>query len=521
LKGTARQPTQRLRPAPEPEPDGQVELGRNEELLLDFFENAPVGLHWVGPDGIILRVNRTELEMLGYTKEEYVGHHLAEFHVDRAVIEDILSKLASGDCLKNYEARLRCKDGSIRHVLISSNVLFENGKFIHTRCFTRDITEQKLAQQARSHLAAVVEFSDDAIVTKTLDGIIASWNKGAERMFGYRAEEMIGKSVTILIPAGHVNEEPTILERLKRGEKVDHYQTVRQRKDGTLLNISLTVSPLRDANGKIIGASKIARDITEQKRATDALREAQEQLSRHAQELEQQVNERTAALRQTVGELETFSYSVSHDLRAPLRAMQSFAVILAEECGSQVGPEGKEYIRRIISAANRMDRLIQDVLTYSRVAREDLRLVPLDVEKLVRDIVESYPNLHAPAAEVHLKGPFPRVLASEALLTQSISNLLGNAVKFVEAGVTPRVDVWAETTGHKTVNVFFKDNGIGIEADAQDKIFGIFERLSTQYEGTGIGLAIVKKAMERMGGRVEVSSEPGKGSTFCLELKQA
>jgi PAS domain S-box-containing protein len=513
---------QELRDAKEQLERKTAELERSEQLLSDFFENAAVGLHWVGQDGTILRANRTELEMLGYTSEEYVGHNMAEFHVDRPVIEEILRKLTKGVSLHNCEARLRCKDGSIRHVLISSNVLFEHGKFIHSRCFTRDVTDQKQAQEVHNRLAAVVEFSDDAIISKTLDGIVTTWNNGAERIFGYVAEEMIGKPITILIPPDRINEEPAILERLRRGERIDHYETIRRRKDGTLLNISLSVSPIRDADGRIVGASKIARDVTERVRAEAALREAQEKLSRHAEELERQVNERTTALRQTVGELESFSYSISHDLRAPLRAMQSFALILSEECGSEISPQAKDYIRRITNAAERMDRLIRDVLTYSRVARGEIQLVSIPLEPLLHEIIESYPELRAKSADIQLKGPFPAVLAHEAILSQCISNLLGNAIKFVASGVTPSVRIWSELTKDgSAARLFFKDNGIGIDPGFHAKIFGIFERASTQYEGTGIGLAIVKKGMERIGGRAGVESAPGEGSTFWLELKLA
>ncbi|HZO86382.1 MAG TPA: PAS domain S-box protein [Verrucomicrobiae bacterium] len=549
--------------------------------------------------------------------------------------------------------------------------------------------EEREAESLRSRLAAVVESSDDAIITKTLDGIVTTWNRAAQRIFGYTADEMIGKPITVLIPPERLHEERLILGKISSGEPVDHYETIRRRKDGTLIHISLSVSPLKDSRGAIVGASKIARDITDRKRTEEelahrirlttaradvsaamatsddlglvlqrctealvknfgaafariwtvnaddnvlelqasagvythldgphsrvkigdykigriakgnqphmtndvqhdpnisdpdwarkegmvafagypltvkdrvlgviamfaretladdvlkemgdiadvlaqwlqrrqaelALREARETLSRHTEDLERQVTERTATLRETVGELEAFSYSISHDLRAPLRAMQSFAVILGQEFGDKLGAEGQEYIRRITTAAERMDNLIRDVLNYSRVARTDLMLEPVNVEKLLRDILESYPGFQAPTADIQLEGAFPAVIANGAVLTQCISNLLGNAVKFVKPGMTPRVRVRAETSGDgKTVRLFVKDNGLGIEKAAHGKIFGIFERLSTRYEGTGIGLAIVKKGIERMAGRVGVESEPGVGSTFWLELPRA
>jgi PAS domain S-box-containing protein len=249
---------------------------RAEKDLSDFFENASVGLHSVGPDGIILRANRRELEMLGYRAEEYIGRHVSDFHVDKSVAADILQRLSTGEVLHNYFSQLRCKDGSVRDVSIASSVLWEGDRFLHTRCFTRDITDLRRADHAAHLLASIVETSDDAIVSKDLDGIVTSWNRGAEKVFGYTAEEMIGRSITTLIPDGRHNEEPEILGRIRRGDSVEHYETVRRRKDGTLIDVALTVSPVKDASGKIVGASKIARDVTEQKQA----QERQELLTR-------------------------------------------------------------------------------------------------------------------------------------------------------------------------------------------------------------------------------------------------
>ena len=258
--------------------DHLVQIARSEHDLRDFFENASVGLHWAGPDGIILRVNQTELEMLGYAREEYVGRHIAEFHVDRPVIEDILARLARGETLRELPARMRRKDGVILDVRINCNVLFEDGRFIHSRCFTRDVTDLKRAFEARSRLAAIVDSSDDAIVSKTLDGHIVTWNAGAERLFGYTADEVVGRPITILIPPDRQNEEPALLARLRRGERIQHFETVRVTKEGRQLDVSLTVSPVRGADGKIVGASKVARDITEWKRAQAALRASEQHL---------------------------------------------------------------------------------------------------------------------------------------------------------------------------------------------------------------------------------------------------
>ncbi|HET9234220.1 MAG TPA: PAS domain S-box protein, partial [Candidatus Eisenbacteria bacterium] len=251
--------------------EAEEALRQSERELSDFFENASVAMHWVGSDGIILRVNRAELNMLGYDLEEYVGHPISEFHVDKDVIDDLLARLAAGETVQDCEARMRCKDGSIKHVLIDSSVRWVAGKFVHTRCFTRDITDRKQAELARARLAAIVESSQDAIISKTLEGRIVSWNTGAEHTFGYRAEEAIGRSIMILIPEERHDEERVILERIRRGQRIEHYETVRIAKDGRRVAVSLTISPVRDDSGRIIGVSKISRDITARKKAEQRL----------------------------------------------------------------------------------------------------------------------------------------------------------------------------------------------------------------------------------------------------------
>lgn len=251
---------------------------RSERELADFFDNATVGLHWVGADGIILRANRAELDLLGYSPDEYIGHHIAEFHSDKDVIEDILRRLWAGENVHDYEARMQCKDGSIKNVLIDSSVHWEDGNFIHTRCFTRDITERKLVAETRLRLAEIVESSDDAIISNDLNGTITSWNRAAERLYGYTAEEIIGRPLSVLIPTDHKDDFPTITARLCRGERIEHYETVRVAKDGRRVDVSLTISPLRNCEGEVVGASKIARDITTRKRTGAALQRQTERL---------------------------------------------------------------------------------------------------------------------------------------------------------------------------------------------------------------------------------------------------
>jgi PAS domain S-box-containing protein len=289
--------------------------------------------------------------------------------------------------------------------------------------------------------------------------------------------------------------------------------------------------PIRDDSGKITRWFGTTTDITELRETQEALHQAQEQLQQHAARLEKTVDERTAKLRETVEDLEAFSYSIAHDMRAPLRAMQGFSNMLQDEFGEQASSDAKEYLRRITASASRLDRLIQDVLNYSKVVRGELSLESVETEKFLHEIVESYPNLQSLRAEISIRGPMPPILANRAALTQVVSNLLGNAVKFVQPGVKPNVRIWAETRSNQQngqppetwVRVWFADNGIGIPANAQQRIFMMFQRLNppSDYEGTGIGLSIVRKAVERMGGKVGVTSEPGKGSQFWIQLKQA
>lgn len=245
------------------------------------------------------------------------------------------------------------------------------------------------------------------------------------------------------------------------------------------------------------------------------------ELRMHASNLERLVKERTAKLQEMVSELEHFSYTITHDMRAPLRAMQGFGELMMEEdCGQCAKGESRDYLRRIVSAARRMDQLITDALSYSRIVRGDLELSVVNPTTLVRDILESYPQFQPPKAEIRLDGELPAVMGSEAMLTQVFSNLLGNAVKFVKPGVVPVVRISAEIHDH-VVRIWVSDNGIGIPAPLQARVFDMFSRLSHQYEGTGIGLAIVRKAVERMRGRIGVDSEPERGSRFWVELPRA
>jgi two-component system CheB/CheR fusion protein len=272
---------------------------------------------------------------------------------------------------------------------------------------------------------------------------------------------------------------------------------------------SLRARPYFTLDNKVDGAALVVVDITDLKRT-----------EREAKAARDRAESAAARLQDALSELEHFSYTITHDMRAPLRSMQGYANLLLSESGNQLAASGAEYLRRIISAANRMDALIEDSLQYAKIVREKPPMTAVDSVSVMRGVLESYPPLQSPRAEIQVVEPLPSVIANLAGLGQCFSNLLANAIKFVKRGQVPRVRIWAETRGD-WVRFWFEDTGIGIPPEYQQRIFEMFQQLDKSYEGTGIGLALVRKTAERMGGKVGVESAPGKGSRFWLEFKKA
>jgi signal transduction histidine kinase len=297
----------------------------------------------------------------------------------------------------------------------------------------------------------------------------------------------------------------------ERGTLVAEYRFLAADRRPVWLYNTLTVRAKR-GRLKLFG---VAVDITARKKVEEELEYAHDQL-------EQRVTERTSRLRETVADLEAFSYSLSHDMRAPLRAMQGYAHLLNRSFSEKLGDLGKEYLERIMTGAERLDRLIQDVLTFSRVARAPLEPKTIDLDVLLERVLGEYPALRGPDVELQVDKPLLAVRGQEVFLSQCVSNLLTNAVKFIRPGEKPHVHVFTRATP-AGVRLYVEDQGIGIAPEDQQRIFGIFQRIHSHehYEGTGIGLAIVQKAVERMGGRVGVESVPGQGSRFWLQLQGA
>ncbi len=382
-------------------------------------------------------------------------------------------------------------------------------------------TEQAI-REARAYAEAVIRTVPDPLIVLSADLRIHSANHAFYNTFKVSPVETEGRSIFELGngPWNMPKLRELLEELIPQNKFFNDFEVAHdfERIGRRIFLVNGRV--LEEAEGRPTMILLGIQDITERKLSEEALARAQQELQQHAQGLEKTVADRTVALRETVHELEAFSYSISHDLRAPLRAMNNFAQILHEGYAAQLDAAGRDYLQRISASAARLDRLIQDVLNYTRVLRAEVPLILLDFDKLVRVLVESYPDWQPPQVDIQIEGTLPPVLGHEGFLTQCVSNLLDNAIKFVAPGVQPRIRIWAEP-GETRVRINFQDNGVGIAAENRSRIFRMFERIhpAAEYEGTGIGLTIVRKAVERMGGKVDFESEPGQGSKFWIELR--
>ena len=480
----------------------EKEMSLRIEELTDFIENASIPLHWVDGQGIVIWANQAELDALGYSKEEYIGAPISRFHADQETIGDILKRLTNNETLQNYKAKLKCKDGSIKHVLISSNVRRKDGKFIHTRCFTRDITEIVTEQERKTELIRmleesemqlrmatnIVESSYDAIISKTLDNTITSWNSTAEQMFGYTAEEMINKSTLLLLPEDLVKEEQEIHARLKRGERLTHFETRRITKEKKVLDVSLTMSPIVDASGNITGISKIIRDITKQK-------------------LEEQRKNDFVAM-------------VSHELKTPLTSILSYIQLLLSKVKKADDSFGIQTLTRTETQAKRMVNMINDFLNVARLeeAKVQLSKSEFELQDLLQEVIEEIEMINTNHL-IESDGCEAMLYADRDKIGQVFTNLISNAIKYSPIGST--ITIRCELLG-ESVKVSVKDKGFGISSKDQEKLFGRFYRVDDEriknVSGFGIGLYLVSEILRYHDTKIEVQSAIGEGSTFFFTL---
>ena len=743
----------------------------SEELFTKAF--------WLSPDCMIIsrlsdrtviRANEALCRLWGSTPEQIIGRPGQDYAtwMNEAERLDFLRQLQEqGEC-HNHETTLRLTDGRRLDFNISCRLITFKGEAC-VLSILRDITDHRRGELAAAQLAAIVQSSEDAIIGKNLEGVVTSWNSGAEKIFGYAAVEMVGQPIVRLIPPDRLPEEVEILRRIRRGENIRHLETLRVRKDGQLIDVSITTSAIRDSLGKIIGASKVARDITERKKTERAIRENEERMRlateatgvgiwewnvltnqirwdaqmfriygvpptkdgfveyatwstavlpedlsaqeeslqntarhggrgsrefrirrggdgecRHIQavetvranpqgqtewvvgtnlditerkqmeaererlvrliehsadfiavadlegriifmnngarrmiglragqdahalhftdyvppewqdffrdtviatarsqgiwegemqlrnlqtdarvdvarttfllrdeagqpncfatvtrditgrkraeaqihrlnsELEQRVIERTAQLAAANQELEAFSYSVSHDLRAPLRAMNGFAGIVLEEFGPQLNADGRRYLERIHNGGQRMGELIDDLLAFSRLNRQPLHRERVDTAQLVQAVRnDAAPEQAARPIQWQI-GLLPMCDGDTALLKQVWVNLISNAIKYTRGRQPAIIEIGCEPQGGADV-FFVRDNGTGFDMQYAHKLFGVFQRLhrADEFEGTGVGLAIVQRVIHRHGGRVWAEAAEGRGATFYFTLQGA
>ena len=489
------------------EPDDQ--LRRHAEWLRITLGSVGDAIVTTDSIGRVMFMNERAEVLTGWTLQDAHGRELRDIvHVihesDRRPLDSPVARtLHTGELVRPVDhVVLRARNGREFPVEESAApIRNQSGGTVGAVVVFRDIGDRKLAELERAHLAAIIADSDDAIVSKTLRGVILTWNSGAERLFGYGAQEAVGRPITMLIPPERLQEEIDILARIVRGDRVEHFETVRIAKDGRRLDISLTVSPIRNAAGEIIGASKIARDITGRKAAEAALREADQQKDR-------------------------FIALLAHELRNPLAPLRNALQVM------RIAPADGEAVQAARRVMERqlahMVRLIDDLLDTSRIAQNKLELrrarVPL-AEVIAAAVETARPAIDAAGHSLTVSLPSEPVFVDGDLtrLSQVFGNLLGNSAKFTERGGVLRVT--AERRDREIV-VSVQDNGIGIPPHALVTIFDMFAQVDRRVEqasgGLGIGLALVKGVVAMHGGTVTASSRgPGQGSTFTVTLPES
>jgi PAS domain S-box-containing protein len=498
----------------------QAEMRSDQEIQtsqLDYrrlFKAAKDGILILDAEtGQISDANPASEELLGFSHAELVDTPLWALGLFQDVTPNKAKyeQLQAGGYARDENLILEGRDGRQITVEFVSNVYLAGDRSV-IQCNVRDVSERKQAEENSVRLAAIVNSSDDAIIGKTLQGIITSWNPGAERMFGYSATEAVGASMSMLFPPECAGDEEQMLAKVARGEPVEHFEAVRVGKDGRRIDVSVSLSRIVDQDHKVIGLSKIARDITQRKKA-------EREVHRLNEELEQRVLDRTAQLETANKELDSFSYSVSHDLRAPLRAIDGFSQALQEDFSAQLPEEGLRYLRTIREGSQRMGVLIDDLLAFSRLSRLPLNREPVNMNDLVWALVaEMSPAGEDRHAKVEVND-LPPCNADPALLKQVWINLLSNALKYTRHRENAHIEIGADES-NGTTTWFVRDNGAGFDMLYVDKLFGVFQRLhrAEEYEGTGVGLAIVRRIVERHGGRVWAEGALERGATFFFTL---
>jgi PAS domain S-box-containing protein len=430
-----------------------------------------------------------------WTFEMFIDHVVPEDRPEvRRSFQDALA--AGSDWSVN--CRIRRVDGVIRDILAAGTHKRDAaGKAVELQGLVQDITDRKRAEEVQQRMAALVESADDAILTKGLDGIIRSWNPGAERLLGYRADEIIGQPISRLLPPDRQDEELMILDQLRKGKRVSHFETVRRRRDGSLVDVSLTISPMFDHSGIVAGASKIMRDISERKRAGDELRRSNEDLARKNQDLDE------------------FVYTASHDLRAPLTGVGTVAQWILDDDGA-ISAESRARLVLIQGRIERMKRLLDDIRDYARadeLAEQSGTLLTAAV--LVAEVAATS---YVPAGfSIRCDPSLEEVYVNRVPIELVLHNLINNAIKHHdrEMGV---VTVSVESGGPR-LRFSVIDDGPGIPQAYREAAFEMFKTLKPrdEVEGSGMGLALVRKIVGRLGGKCGIEEPSGRGTKVWFD----
>jgi PAS domain S-box-containing protein len=493
--------------------EAQVKEARvPRSLSLDGFQNSdwfelivegvPVALLMADQEQRISLVNRNTEALFGYSRAELIGERLELLVPQRyrpqhaAHVSTYLEAPTQRRMGAGRELFGRRKNATEMPIEIGLNPI-RTAQGVFTLASIIDITERNRAAAVAGQMAALVESADDAIVAKTLDGIIRSWNPGAERLLGYSAKEIIGQPVTRLLPHDHLDEEAMILGRVVRGERVEQFETLRRRSDGSLVEVSLTISPIRDGSGAIVGASKIMRDITKRKRS------------------EQELRRSNAELAQKNTELDNFVYTASHDLRSPLLGISSIVQWILED-DRALAEESRGRLGLILGRIERMKQLLTDIRDYARTEGKGVPSgTPVSAATLAANVAAT---AHVPPGfSIRVDPSLESVQVARVPLEQVLHNLIDNAIKHHDrpAGtVTIAVQAQAPWLRFSVI-----DDGPGIPEEYRESIFEMFKTLKPrdEVEGSGMGLALVRKIVGRMGGRCGVDAAAKRGSHFWFE----
>ena len=478
-------------------------------------------------DGRITYWNAAAERLLGYAAADVIGRDISMLFPPEGQREEAaaLVQIVSGERAVDSDRTLVRKDGRRTEMWVTMSPIRDaSGTIIGTSKICRDLGSRKQTRIAALHLAALVQSADDAIISKDLNGIVQSWNTAAERLFGYTAAEMIGRSITRIIPRERLDEETYVLSRIRAGLSVEHFETVRQTKDGTLIDISLTVSPIRDAHGRIIGASKIARDIREHKRLREERRVAAENEEVARRELVEAQNRRIQEAARLKSE---FVANMSHELRTPLNSIVGFTELIADARFGPLPDRYKEFAQLMHGSAQHLLQLINDILDLAKVESGKIDFQPTHVElsMVVKEATAVVTGLAAKRKvrmSVEVDPALGRVNLDPMRLKQVLYNYLSNAIKFTPEGGRVTLRVRPEEGDRFRIEV--EDTGIGIKPEDEHRLFIEFQQLDAstakKFPGSGLGLALTKRLVEAQGGTVGVRSVPGSGSTFFATLPQ-